>query len=159
MQGMRFEITKPLNQNFFLSHSLFMGNMELGTGGRQVCGVKVAGCLATWSQKHLYMCLSSNHLLTLQVLKAPVGTYEFGANVVSEKFMMLGRIATDGRLSGRLKYDVLDWLGVKLHMQLSNEPGQSQVMVDSDVKGGDWNAQLKLGSPSFLGLNYFQVRS
>ena len=51
------------------------------------------------------------------------------------------------------------WLGVKLHMQLSNEAGQSQVMVDSDVKGGDWNAQLKLGSPSFLGLNYFQVRS
>ena len=38
LQGMRFEITKPLNQNFFLSHSLFMGNMELGTGGRQVCG-------------------------------------------------------------------------------------------------------------------------
>ena len=37
-QGMRFEITKPLNQNFFLSHSLFMGNMELGTGGRQVRG-------------------------------------------------------------------------------------------------------------------------
>ena len=37
-QGMRFEITKPLNQNFFLSHSLFMGNMELGTGGRQVWG-------------------------------------------------------------------------------------------------------------------------
>lgn len=36
VQGMRFEITKPLNQNFFLSHSLFMGNMELGTGGRQV---------------------------------------------------------------------------------------------------------------------------
>ena len=88
-----------------------------------------------------------------------MGTYEFGANVVSEKFMMLGRIATDGRLSGRLKYDVLDWLGVKLHMQLSNEAGQSQVMVDSDVKGRDWNAQLKLGSPSFLGLNYFQVIS
>ena len=29
-------------------------------------------------------------------------------------------------------------------------------MVDSDVKGHDWNAQLKLGSPSFVGLNYFQ---
>ena len=47
--------------------------------------------------------------------------------------MMLGRIATDGRLSGRLKYDVLDWLGVKLHMQLSNEAGQSQARVG---KGG-----------------------
>lgn len=51
---MRFDITKPLNQNFFLSHSLFMGNMELGAGGRQI-------------------------------LKAPMGTYEFGANIVSEK--------------------------------------------------------------------------
>jgi mitochondrial import receptor subunit TOM40 len=122
---MRFEITKPLNQNFFLSHSLFMGNMELGTGGRQV-------------------------------LKAPIGTYEFGANVISEKYMMLGRIATDGRLSGRLKADILDWVAVKLHMQLSNEPGQSQVMADTDIKGRDWNAQVKLGSPTFLGLNYFQ---
>jgi len=124
-EGMRFEITKPLNQNFFLSHSLFMGNMELSTGGKQI-------------------------------LKAPIGTYEFGANVVSEKFMMLGRVATDGRLSGRVKYDIRDWLGLKLHMQLSNDPGQSQVMVDTDVKGKDWNAQLKLGNPSFVGLNYFQ---
>ena len=48
--------------------------------------------------------------------------------------MMLGRIATDGRLSGRLKYDVLDWLGVKLHMQLSNEAGQSQARVGE----GEW---------------------
>jgi mitochondrial import receptor subunit TOM40 len=124
-EGMRFEVTKPLNQNFFLSHSLFMGNMELSAGPGQM-------------------------------LKAPIGTYEFGANVISEKYMMLGRIATDGRLSGRLKYDIADWIGVKLHMQLSNEPGQSQVMVDTDVKGRDWNAQLKLGNPSFVGLNYFQ---
>lgn len=92
------QVTKPLNQNFFLSHSLFMGNAELGTGGGQM-------------------------------LKAPIGTYEFGANVISEHFMMLGRIATDGRLSGRLKYDIAEWLGCKLHMQLSNEPGQSQVRI------------------------------
>lgn len=35
-EGLRFEMTRPLNQNFFLSHSLFLGNMELGAGGRQV---------------------------------------------------------------------------------------------------------------------------
>lgn len=64
--------------------------------------------------------------------------------------------ARTGRLSGRLKADVLDWLGFKLHMQLSNEAGQSQVMFDSDIKGHDWNAQLKLGNPSFIGANYFQ---
>lgn len=124
-EGMRFEINKPLNQNFFLSHSLFMGNMDLSTGGRQM-------------------------------LKTPMGNYEFGANVINEHFMMLGRITTDGRLSGRVKYDLAQWLSLKLHMQLANDPGQSQAMVDTDLKGGDWNAQVKLGSPSFLGLNYFQ---
>ncbi len=65
-EGMRFEINKPLNPNFFLSHSLFMGNMDLSTGGRQT-------------------------------LKTPMGNYEFGANVINERFMMLGRITTDGR--------------------------------------------------------------
>ena len=65
--------------------------------------------------------------------------------MISEKYMMLGRIATDGRLSGRLKADILDWLAVKLHMQLSNEPGQSQVMADTDIKGRDWNAQVGVG--------------
>jgi hypothetical protein len=102
-EGMRFELNKPLNPNFFLSHSIFMGNMDLSTGGRQM-------------------------------LKTPMGTYEFGANVITEKFMMLGRITTEGRLSGRVKYDLAQWLALKLHMQLSNEPGQSQGMLDTDVK-------------------------
>ncbi|KAL6764076.1 40 kDa translocon at mitochondrial outer envelope membrane [Haematococcus lacustris] len=124
-EGMRFEINKPLNPNFFLSHSLFMGNMDLATGGRQQ-------------------------------LKTPMGHYEFGANVVSDRYMLLGRITTEGRLSGRIKYDLAQWMAMKLHLQLSGEPGQSQAMLDTDLKGGDWNAQLKLGSPSFLGLNYFQ---
>eukprot|EP00798_Chlamydomonas_sp_ICE-L_P013142 gene13142-3464_t len=112
-EGMRFEITKPVNQHFFLQHSLFMGNMELSTGGKQI-------------------------------IKAPHGTYDFSANVIkSEKFMMLGRINTEGRLSGRLKFDLADWLGF-------------MVMIDTNVKGKDWNSQLKLGNPSFMGINYFQ---
>lgn len=128
-EGLRFEITRPLNQNFFLTHSLFMGNLELpgaATGGKQM-------------------------------LKVPVGTYEFGANLISEQgHFALGRITTDGRLSGRLKYDAADWLSGRLNMQLSGEAGGSQVMADLDVKGADWNGQLKLGTPQFLGLNYFQ---
>lgn len=124
-EGLRFEITRPLNQNFFLSHSIFMGNMEIPTGNKQI-------------------------------IKCPVGTYEFGANVLQEKFFMLGRITTDARLSGRVKLDLNDWVSLKLHTQLANEPGQSQVMFDTDVKGQDWNAQLKIGNPQFYGLNYFQ---
>jgi len=125
-EGLRFEVTRPLNQNFFLTHSLFMGNIELPSPGSK------------------------------QTIKMPIGTYEFGANLVSEKHFALGRVTTDGRLSGRLKYDLTDYLSTRANMQLSNEPGQSQFMLDVDVKGKDWNAQAKFGSPSFYGLNYFQ---
>lgn len=34
----------------------------------------------------------------------PMGTYEFGANLVSNRGnLMLGRITSDGRLTGRVK--------------------------------------------------------
>lgn len=54
------------------------------------------------------------------------------------------------------RYDFADWLSSRVNMQLSNEAGQSQVMTDIDVKGKDWNGQVKVGTPQFLGLNYFQ---
>ena len=71
--------------------------------------------------------------------------------------MMLGRIATDGRLSGRLKYDVLDWLAVKLHMQLSNEAGQSQARagkggkVQSQATRGEFGGNMAWQSPAGTG--------
>jgi hypothetical protein len=49
------------------------------------------------------------------------------------------------------RYDFADWLSSRVNMQLSNEAGQSQVMADVDVKGKDWNGQVKLGTPQFLG--------
>lgn len=125
-EGLRFEITRPLNNNFFLQHSLFMGNIEVPSPNQK------------------------------QIIKVPVGTYEFGANCISEKHFALGRITSDGRLSARLKTDLTDWASLKVHMQLSNDPGQSQVMADTDIKGKDWNAQLKWGNPSFYGVNYLQ---
>ncbi|KAI8464364.1 MAG: eukaryotic porin-domain-containing protein [Monoraphidium minutum] len=125
-EGMRFEITRPLNQNFFLTHSIFMGNIEVPAPGAR------------------------------QTIKTSVGTYEFGANVIHDKWFALGRVMSDGRLSGRLRREVTDWCAAKVHMQLSGEQGQNQIMADLDVKGSDWNAQLKLGNPGFYGLNYFQ---
>lgn len=119
-EGLRFEMTRPLNQNFFLNHSVFMGNTELQAGGRQI-------------------------------LKAPTGSYEFGATVADERYMLAGRIAADGRLSGRGRYEVADWLGIKGFCQLSSEENQSQLMVDADLRGADWNAQVKMGNPNFLG--------
>ena len=40
-----------------------------------------------------------------QIIKIPNATYEFGANVVDTNYMLVGRVLTDGRVSGRLKYD------------------------------------------------------
>jgi mitochondrial import receptor subunit TOM40 len=42
--------------------------------------------------------------LVLQVVKMPIGTYEFGANLVTNRSnLMLGRVTSDGRLTGRVK--------------------------------------------------------
>jgi mitochondrial import receptor subunit TOM40 len=122
-EGGRFDFNKQLNQKFFLSHSVFMGSIEVPAQGNQI-------------------------------IKIPNATYEFGANVVDANYMLVGRALTDGRVSGRLKYDFSDALSAKL--QTSKEPGFSQVMVDLDYKGLDTQAQLKLGNGGFYGVNYLQ---
>jgi len=125
-EGLRFDLTKPLNHNFALSHSIFMGNVDVPTANAQV-------------------------------VKMPIGTYEFGANLVTNQGnLMLGRVTSDGRLTGRVKYDLTQWAALKSQFQLASESGMSQGMFDLDLKGIDWNAQLKLGTSQFYGANYFQ---
>lgn len=48
--------------------------------------------------------------------------------------MMIGRILNDGRLTGRIKYDINDAMSLKLQTQLTQEKGYSQMMADLDVK-------------------------
>ncbi|GBF92469.1 mitochondrial translocase [Raphidocelis subcapitata] len=124
-EGMRFEITRPLNQNFFLTHSLFMGNAE-----------------------------TPHHDPRGLPLKASVGVYEFGANVIQDRWFALGRLSSDGRMSGRFRREFSEWLVGKI--QISTQQGQAQVMADLGIKGTDWNAEVKVGNPGFYGMNYFQ---
>ncbi|PRW61086.1 mitochondrial import receptor subunit TOM40-1-like [Chlorella sorokiniana] len=126
-EGLRFDLTKPLNHNFALSHSIFMGNIDVPTANPS------------------------------QVVKMPMGTYEFGANLVSNRGnLMLGRVTSDGRLTGRVKYDVHEMAALKSQFQIASEKGMSQAMFDLDFKGKDWNGQLKYGTSNFYGANYFQ---
>lgn len=125
-EGLRFDFTRPLNQNFAICHSMFAGNVEVPTNNAQV-------------------------------IKMPMGTYEFGANLVSNQGnMMVGRILTDGRMTGRIKYDFNQRVGAKLQLQMAPEKGMSQSMFDLEFKGFDWNGQLKFGSNEFYGVNYLQ---
>lgn len=125
-EGLRFDLTKPLNHNFALSHSIFMGNIEVPTGQGQI-------------------------------LKMPMSSYEFGANLVTNSGnLALGRIGTDGRLNGRVKFDLNQMMSLKSQFQLVSEKGGSQGMFDIDLKGSDWNGQLKYGTSQFYGANYFQ---
>lgn len=125
-EGLRFDLTKPLNHNFALSHSIFMGNIDVPTANQQV-------------------------------VKMPMGTYEFGANLVTNSGnLALGRITSDGRLTGRVKYDVSGFAALKSQFQIASEKGMSQAMFDADFKGKDWNGQLKWGTSNFYGANYFQ---
>jgi mitochondrial import receptor subunit TOM40 len=88
------------------------------------------------------------------IIKIPSSSYEFGANVVDTNYMLVGRVFTDGRVSGRVKYDATENLSFRL--QTSKEREYSQMMLDVDVKGLDWQAQAKVGSGEFYGVNYIQ---
>jgi len=124
-EGVRFDFAKPLNAKFSLSHSVYMGSIEVPTQ-------------------------------STQVVKMPMATYEFGANWLDTRTMLIGRILTDGRMTGRIKHDLTEDLSVKFQTQLTNEAGYSQGMLDLDYKGSDWNAQLKVGNSQFYGINYLQ---
>jgi mitochondrial import receptor subunit TOM40 len=46
-EGLRFDLTKPLNHNFALSHSIFMGNIDVPTANNQVHAFgKRSSCMA-----------------------------------------------------------------------------------------------------------------
>ena len=125
-EGFRFDVQKPLNNNFALSHSVFMGNLEVPTANNQP-------------------------------VKMSIGTYEFGATLVTPGgALLLGRASADGRVTGRFKYDPAPWASLKAQFGLNGEPGMTQYMVDLDLTGRDWNSTAKLGSSGFHGLNYFQ---
>uniref|UniRef100_A0A0C9S9K2 TSA: Wollemia nobilis Ref_Wollemi_Transcript_56_1724 transcribed RNA sequence n=1 Tax=Wollemia nobilis TaxID=56998 RepID=A0A0C9S9K2_9CONI len=124
-EGMRFDFTKPLNQKFSLSHSVFMGSMEVPSQ-------------------------------STDTIKVPTGHYEFGANFLDPKLMLVGRILTDGRLNARVKADLTEKLTLKINAQLTNEPHFSQGMFNFDYKGKDFRTQLQLGNNAFYGANYIQ---
>lgn len=72
------------------------------------------------------------------------------------QLLMMGRVANDGRLNGRVNYELNDSLALRLQTNLTREKGSSQGIVDLDYKGNDCQGQLKLGNNQFYGANYLQ---
>ncbi|XP_010943655.1 mitochondrial import receptor subunit TOM40-1 isoform X1 [Elaeis guineensis] len=124
-EGLRFDFTKGLNQKFSLSHSVFMGSMEVPSQSSDT-------------------------------IKVPTAHYEFGANFLDPKLMLVGRVLTDGRLNARVKCDLSDNLTLKINAQLTNEPHYSQGMFNFDYKGKDYRSQFQIGNNAFYGANYIQ---
>lgn len=124
-EGLRFDFTKGLNQKFSLSHSVFMGSMEVPSQ-------------------------------STDTIKVPTAHYEFGANFLDPKLMLVGRVLTDGRLNARVKCDLTDNLTLKVNAQLTNEPHYSQGMFNFDYKGSDFRTQFQIGNNAFYGCNYIQ---
>lgn len=124
-EGLRFDFTKGLNQKFSLSHSVFMGSMEVPSQSSDT-------------------------------IKVPTAHYEFGANFLDPKLMLVGRVLTDGRLNARVKCDLTDNLTLKVNAQLTNEPHFSQGMFNFDYKGSDFRTQFQIGNNAFYGANYIQ---
>ncbi|KAK8959647.1 Mitochondrial import receptor subunit TOM40-1 [Platanthera guangdongensis] len=89
-------------------------------------------------------------------IKVPTSHYEFGANFLDPKLMLVGRVLTDGRLNARVKCDLTDNLTLKVNAQLTNEPHFSQGMFNFDYKGSDFRTQFQIGNNAFYGANYIQ---
>lgn len=124
-EGLRFDFTKPLNQKFSLSHSVFMGSLEVPAQASET-------------------------------IKVPTAHYEFGANFLDPKLMLIGRVMTDGRLNARVKCDLTDNLTLKVNAQLTQEAHYSQGMFNFDYKGSDYRSQFQIGNNAFYGANYIQ---
>lgn len=90
------------------------------------------------------------------VIKVPTAQYEFGANFLDPKLMLIGRLMTDGRLNARVKCDLTENLALKVNAQLTSEPHYSQGMFNFDYKGTDYRAQFQIGNNAFYGANYIQ---
>ncbi|KAL3653213.1 hypothetical protein CASFOL_002894 [Castilleja foliolosa] len=90
------------------------------------------------------------------IIKIPSAHYEFGANFIDPKLMLLGRVMTDGRLNARLKCDLAENLTLKGNAQLTSEPHMSHGLFNLDYKGSDYRAQLQLGNGGLIGANYIQ---
>uniref|UniRef100_A0A0D9UZL6 Mitochondrial import receptor subunit TOM40-1 n=1 Tax=Leersia perrieri TaxID=77586 RepID=A0A0D9UZL6_9ORYZ len=90
------------------------------------------------------------------VIKVPTSNYEFGANYLHPKMVLMGRVSHDGRLSARTKWDPSENLCVKINAQLTSEPHYSQGMLHCDYKGKDFRTQLQLGNGAYYGGNYIQ---
>ncbi|KAK4608766.1 hypothetical protein RGQ29_002240 [Quercus rubra] len=89
-------------------------------------------------------------------IKIPTAQYEFGANFMDPKLMLVGRVLTDGRLTARLKCDLIENLSLKANAQLTNEPHMSHGIAYFDYKGKDYRAQFQLGNGALFGANYIQ---
>ncbi|KAB5526541.1 hypothetical protein DKX38_020388 [Salix brachista] len=91
-----------------------------------------------------------------EAIKIPTAHYEFGANFIDQKTMLIGRVLTDGRVNARVKCDLTDDLALKANAQLTNEPHMSHVMLNFDYKGKDYRSQLQLGNGALFGASYIQ---
>ncbi|CAI9288237.1 unnamed protein product [Lactuca saligna] len=91
-----------------------------------------------------------------EVIKIPTANYEFGANFIDPKLMLIGRVLTDGRVNARVKCDLSENLTMKANAQLTSEPHMSHGMFNFDYKGSDYRTQFQLGNGGLLGASYIQ---
>ncbi|PHT46945.1 Mitochondrial import receptor subunit TOM40-1 [Capsicum baccatum] len=93
---------------------------------------------------------------SMDVVKIPTAHYEFGANFIDPKLMLLGRVLTDGKVNARVKCDLSENLAMKANAQLTGEPHMSHGMVNFDYKGKDFRTLFQFGNGALFGASYIQ---
>ncbi|XP_071698508.1 mitochondrial import receptor subunit TOM40-1-like [Rutidosis leptorrhynchoides] len=91
-----------------------------------------------------------------ETIKVPTSNYEFGANFIDPKLMLIGRVLTDGRVHANVRCELSENLSMKANAQLTSEPHMSHGMANFDYKGTDYRAQFQVGNGGLLAANYIQ---
>nr|AFK49486.1 unknown [Lotus japonicus] len=125
-EGMRFDFTKMLNQEFSLNHSVLMGPTEIPSQSTETIKIPTA-----------------HYEFGSTFIDHP-------------KLLLWGRVMTDGRLNARVKCDLSENVTFKANAQLSNEPHMSHGMMNFDYKGSDYRSQFQFGNGALLGASYIQ---
>jgi len=97
-----------------------------------------------------------SHAISMGSAMEPA-SYHFGANVLFNKTLLVGRVDTDGHVFGRMHKDITPNFILKASAQASPEAGQSAVQFEADLKGSDWFGNAKWGPPSTYGISFIKT--
>ena len=118
---------------------------------REARNVALTNVLFDGAKADLAKGLSANfqvsHSFSLGSMMMPP-TYNFGGIFVMGKHLLHGMVDTNGVFQGKYHFNWTERLVNRLQAQISKQPGQSMIQVETEYNGPDYTANFKAINPN-----------